>query len=247
MPCSWAIQTVHLPCYGFTLPSALFSGSPLPLTSHISLLWAQWNGEGCKNEWSVKKSLVESFALPDMEKPTLETNENRKPSSLVLFQSCADSSSTAPSGSMQSSFWRAISNGSALKMAVWKKQHLAPKVCFAPCITTSPEFLVSGQTACLSAARWASSLHGPWKQSGLSGSTEQLEFLAGFDQMNFLAVMKNEQLRASNTAKLSGRKKQFYFDQEHLITKSICLLFSKVTSLAKLVRVLIHRTACCCM
>jgi len=96
----------------------------------------------------VKKSLVESFALPDMEKPTLETNENRKPSSLVLFQSCADSSSTAPSGSMQSSFWRAISNGSALKMAVWKKQHLAPKVCFAPCITTSPEFLVSGQTAC---------------------------------------------------------------------------------------------------
>lgn len=44
-------------------------------------------------------------------------------------------------------FWRAIINGSALKTAVWKRQHLTPKVCFAPWLTI-PEFLVSAQTAC---------------------------------------------------------------------------------------------------
>lgn len=146
-----------------------------------------FSGELClprmKNEW--KRN----------EKPTLGTNENRKPSSSVLFQSCSDSTSTAPSGRMRSSFWRAMSHASALKMAGWKQQHLAPKVCFAPCSNNSwtPCF----STDCLSAPRWARLLYRPWKQPGLNGSIEQLEFPAGFNHMNFLPWMKKEQLRAS--------------------------------------------------
>lgn len=150
MPCSWAVQTVHLPCYGFTLPSALFSGSlyksgsPLPFISHPSLLqWTQWNGEGCKkSDWSHSMDLESS------------------------------------QGSMQ---------------------HGAAGV---------PGWI------------W------PYE---LSYSDEE------------------RTAHGKHTATLSGRKKWFYFDQEHLIIESIHLLFSEVTSLAKSAWVLAHRTARFCM
>ena len=160
---------------------------------HLYPIFPSYSGmEKVVKIWQVCEVI---FAPPDNEKPTLKTNENRKPSSPVLFQSCSDSTSTTPSGRMRSFLeshhqWVCSENSSLEAAASHSKGLLCSLI-------NNNSWIPGFSTDCLSAARCASSLHGPWKQSGLNGSMEQQDFLAGFDQMNLLTVMKEEQLRAS--------------------------------------------------
>lgn len=183
MQCIWALQAIHLACYGIIRPSALFSGSlyefepSLQFGSHLSLLQGiEWHGPTvCKKLTRVQRTSLWSRAslLQRIRNNTPGANENRKPFSPRPLQSYSaiPPAQIPPTGMtcrMLTSFWRAISNRSSLKnhrlemAASYSKYLLLVHNHHIPLSATRTIFF---RMDWQSAARWASSPHGLQRQT----------------------------------------------------------------------------------